>query len=120
MNFKVNDYKNKSVKARIILKTTDVLQGIFGSMIFPHVLTDVSKEIYKAIKSDIMPSDLINYHEVVKIIKSFRYDDDYVAGPEMADYNHLIDRIHSRIKELKALSKKADDGIIIKKTEGKK
>lgn len=117
MNFKV---KNLNRKERIINKTTTVLTGIFGGIVLPHILAEVASSIYKAIKSELMPSDLINYHDVVKVIKSFRYDDDMVAGPEMADYNRLIDRIHTRIKELKAMSKKADDGIINKKSEGKK
>lgn len=108
MNFQVkNDYKNQTPKARIILKTFDTLKGIFGGIVLEHVLKDVAEQVYKAIRKDTKPSpDLINYHEVVKLIKDMKYYE--VSGPEQADHNYLLDKVHKRLKEKKALSKKGE------------
>jgi hypothetical protein len=108
MNFKVKN-KNQTPKSRIILKTFDTLKGIFGGVVLEHVLKDVAEQVYKAIKSDLKPPpDLINYHEVVKLIKDMKFPNDDVDGREMADHNYLLDKVHKRLKEMKALSKKEE------------
>jgi len=69
----------------------------------------MAEEIYDAIKPDLKPPpDLVNYHEVVKIIKDMKFPDDDVDGPEMADHNYLLDKVHKRLKGMKALSKKEE------------
>jgi hypothetical protein len=106
MNFKV---KNKTPKTQIISKTADVLKEILGGVVLEHVITDIAEQVYKAIKKDIKPSpDLINYHEVVKLIKDMKFPDDQTKGPEQADHNYLLDKVHKRLKEKKALSKKEE------------
>ena len=106
MNFQV---KNKSIKDRIILKTADTLSDILGGVVLEHILIDIAEQVYKAIKKDIKPSpDLINYHEVVKLIQEMKFKDDQIVGQEMADHNYLMDKVHTKLKSLKALSKKAE------------
>ena len=105
-----NEYKNLHPKARMILRTADTLRSILGALVLDHVITEMAELIYKdAIKPDFKRSpDLVNYHDVVKIIQELKFPEDDVKGPEMADHNFLLGKVHSKLKELKALSKKAD------------
>lgn len=49
-----NEYKNKSPRARVILKTEDVLSATFGSILNPAIIREMAELIYKTIEPDIV------------------------------------------------------------------
>lgn len=103
----MKEYKNLNPEGRIKNKLLDVLKANFV-IIKTEVLRDIIDHCWRAIRKDVQPPDLINYHEVVKMLEGMKYSDEEIKGPEMADYNYAIDKVRNKLKELKALSKKDD------------
>jgi hypothetical protein len=103
----MNEYKNLSPEGRIKNKLLDVLKKNFV-IIKTEVLRDIVQHCWDAIKKEIQPPDLINYHKVVEMLQGMKYTEEEIEGPEMADYNYTIDKVRNKLKELKALSKKAE------------
>ena len=49
----MNEYKNKTPKARVTLKIEDTLVSAFGSVICRPVLKELSELIFKVIEKDV-------------------------------------------------------------------
>lgn len=68
-------------KDKIIEGISHELGLQFASLIRPDILEDLSQRIYDKIKPDLCPKDLVNYHEVVKIVEQERFDSPKMVMP---------------------------------------
>jgi hypothetical protein len=65
----------------------------------PQVLTEISEIIFKTIKPDLCPKDLVSYHDVVKIVESERSEE--ILGKKIESVEKTLNRIRDGLRMLK-------------------
>lgn len=88
-------------KEKIILGINEVLSENLG-IIMPHILEDLAETIFTKIKPDLCPKDLVNYHDVVKIVEQQRNDSPkMVVRAEDEKLEKALNKIRDGLRTLK-------------------